>query len=155
MAAAIRTTDFPAPFGPDVYDAVGAEMDVANDPPEGLIFHWMGEVRQMGRHGRLGVARGVRSFPRGEALTCDPEGLRHGSGQWSASDDHRVRGPQLRQALAAYGPERLSGTPDELVDDGRGGSDVLDDARALSRVMGQGLHIASSPSHWRFGTVAI
>jgi hypothetical protein len=44
MAVAIRTTDFPAPFGPDVYDAVGAEMDVANDPPEGLIFHWMGQV---------------------------------------------------------------------------------------------------------------
>jgi hypothetical protein len=44
MAVAIRTTDFPAGVGPDVYDAVNAAMDVANDPPGGLIFHWAGEV---------------------------------------------------------------------------------------------------------------
>ncbi len=44
MAVAIRTTDFPDPAGPDMYDGVSAEMDVANDPPEGLIFHWAGEV---------------------------------------------------------------------------------------------------------------
>ena len=44
MAVAIRTTDFPGPAGPDMYDGVSAEMDVANDPPEGLIFHWAGEV---------------------------------------------------------------------------------------------------------------
>jgi hypothetical protein len=44
MAVAIRTTDFPPGVGPDTYDAVNAEMDVASDPPEGLIFHWAGEV---------------------------------------------------------------------------------------------------------------
>ncbi len=27
-----------------MYDGVNAEMDVENNPPEGLIFHWAGEV---------------------------------------------------------------------------------------------------------------
>jgi len=44
MAVAIRTTDFPEAVGTDMYDGVQAEMDVANNPPEGLIFHWAGEV---------------------------------------------------------------------------------------------------------------
>jgi hypothetical protein len=44
MAVAIITTDFPAGVGPDVYDAVGAVLGVEADPPEGLIFHWAGEV---------------------------------------------------------------------------------------------------------------
>jgi hypothetical protein len=44
MAVAIRTTDFPPGVGPDIYDKVNAEMDVENDPPEDLIFHWAGEV---------------------------------------------------------------------------------------------------------------
>jgi hypothetical protein len=44
MAVAIRTTDFPQGTGTDMYDAVNAEMGVASDPPEGLIFHWAGEV---------------------------------------------------------------------------------------------------------------
>jgi hypothetical protein len=44
MAVAIRTTDFPGGAGTDMYDGVGAEMDIANNPPEGLIFHWAGEV---------------------------------------------------------------------------------------------------------------
>jgi hypothetical protein len=44
MAVAIRTTDFPEAVGTDMYDGVNAEMDVANDPPDGLIFHWAGEV---------------------------------------------------------------------------------------------------------------
>jgi hypothetical protein len=44
MAVAIKTTDFPDPVGPDTYDAVGVEMDIENNPPEGLIFHWSGEV---------------------------------------------------------------------------------------------------------------
>ena len=44
MAVAIRTTDFPEAVGTDMYDRVQAEMDVANNPPEGLIFHWAGEV---------------------------------------------------------------------------------------------------------------
>jgi hypothetical protein len=44
MAVAIRTTDFPPGVGTDMYDGVQAEMDIANDPPDGLIFHWAGEV---------------------------------------------------------------------------------------------------------------
>ena len=44
MAVAIRTTDFPEGVGTDMYDGVNAEMDVANNPPEGMIFHWVGEV---------------------------------------------------------------------------------------------------------------
>jgi hypothetical protein len=44
MAVAIITTDFPGPAGPEVYDSVNAAMNVASDPPEGLIFHWAGEV---------------------------------------------------------------------------------------------------------------
>jgi hypothetical protein len=44
MAVAIRTTDFPGPAGPDTYDAVNAAMNIASDPPDGLIFHWAGEV---------------------------------------------------------------------------------------------------------------
>jgi hypothetical protein len=44
MAVAIRTTDFPEGVGPSMYDGVEAAMDTANDPPEGLIFHWAGEV---------------------------------------------------------------------------------------------------------------
>jgi hypothetical protein len=44
MAIAIRTTDFPQGVGTEMYDGVNAEMDVANNPPEGLIFHWAGEV---------------------------------------------------------------------------------------------------------------
>jgi hypothetical protein len=44
MAVVIRTTDFPEGVGTDMYDRVSAEMDVANNPPEGLIFHWAGEL---------------------------------------------------------------------------------------------------------------
>ena len=44
MAVAIRTTDFPEGVGTEMYDGVNAEMDVANNPPEGMIFHWVGEV---------------------------------------------------------------------------------------------------------------
>jgi hypothetical protein len=44
MAVAIRTTDFPEGFGTDMYDRVSTEMDIANQPPQGLIFHWAGEV---------------------------------------------------------------------------------------------------------------
>jgi hypothetical protein len=44
MAVAIRTTDFPEGVGTDMYDRVGAAMDIANDPPEGLIVHWAGAV---------------------------------------------------------------------------------------------------------------
>ena len=44
MATAIRTTDFPEGFGTDMYDGVQRELDIANNPPDGLIFHWAGEV---------------------------------------------------------------------------------------------------------------
>jgi hypothetical protein len=43
MAVAIRTSDFPEGVGTAMYDGVQAEMDIANNPPEGLIFHWAGE----------------------------------------------------------------------------------------------------------------
>jgi hypothetical protein len=44
MAVAIRTTDFPQGVGTKMYDGVSAAMDLENDPPAGLIFHWAGEV---------------------------------------------------------------------------------------------------------------
>ncbi len=44
MAIAMRTTDFPEAVGTDMYDGVNAAMDVANNPPAGMIFHWAGEV---------------------------------------------------------------------------------------------------------------
>jgi hypothetical protein len=44
MAVAIRTTDFPEGIDTSMYDRGSTEMDIANDPPKGLIFHWAGEV---------------------------------------------------------------------------------------------------------------
>lgn len=44
MAVAIRSTDFPEGVGTQMYDGVNATANLANDPPEGLIFHWAGEV---------------------------------------------------------------------------------------------------------------
>jgi hypothetical protein len=44
MAVAIRTTDFPEGVGTAMYDGVQAEMDLENNPPEGLLFHWAGDV---------------------------------------------------------------------------------------------------------------
>ena len=44
MAVAIVNTDFPEGVGADTYDAVNAEMGVEDSPPEGLIFHWAGEI---------------------------------------------------------------------------------------------------------------
>lgn len=44
MAVAIRVTDFPDGPGTTMYDRVVAEMDLANDPPDGLLFHWAGDV---------------------------------------------------------------------------------------------------------------
>jgi hypothetical protein len=44
MAIAIRTTDFPEGVGTNMYDGVQAAIDITSDPPEGLIFHWAGEV---------------------------------------------------------------------------------------------------------------
>jgi len=44
MAVAIRTTDFPEGVGTQRYDGLQAAMDIEKDPPQGLIFHWAGEV---------------------------------------------------------------------------------------------------------------
>lgn len=66
-----------------------------------------------------------------------------------------LAGGRRGSALHVNAAERLSGTPDQLVNNGRGGPDILDDACALARVVRQGLHIASGPSYWNFGTVAI
>jgi hypothetical protein len=44
MAVAIRTTDFPEGVGTPMYDGVQAEMGIADNPPDGLVFHWAGEV---------------------------------------------------------------------------------------------------------------
>jgi hypothetical protein len=44
MAVAIRTTDFPEGAGTAMYDGVEAELDNQNNPPEGLLFHWAGDV---------------------------------------------------------------------------------------------------------------
>src|SRR4051794_16390523 len=44
MAVAIRVTDFPEGVGTQMYDGVNAEMDIEDNPPDGLIFHWAGEV---------------------------------------------------------------------------------------------------------------
>ena len=44
MAVAIRTTDFPEGVGTPLYDAVQAELGIADNPPDGLIFHWAGDV---------------------------------------------------------------------------------------------------------------
>jgi len=69
--------------------------------------------------------------------------------------EERCSAAQRGSALHVNAPERLSGTPDQLIDNGRGGPDILDDACALARVVRQSLHIASCPSHRDFGTVAI
>ena len=82
MAVAIRTSDFPEGIGTEMYDAVTAEMDIANDPPEGLIFHWAGEVDgkwtvtdvwESGEHSDR--FRQERLFPAVRKLSgMDPEG---------------------------------------------------------------------------------
>jgi hypothetical protein len=44
MAVAIRTTDFPGGFGTQMYDGVQGELGLDAAPPEGLLFHWAGDV---------------------------------------------------------------------------------------------------------------
>jgi hypothetical protein len=44
MAVAIRSTDFPEGVGTNMYDGVSAVMGIDSDPPDGLLFHWAGEV---------------------------------------------------------------------------------------------------------------
>jgi hypothetical protein len=43
MAVAIRT-EFPAGAGTEMYDAVSVVLDLDNDPADGLLFHWAGDV---------------------------------------------------------------------------------------------------------------
>jgi hypothetical protein len=40
----MRTTNFPEGVGTQTYDGVTEAMDVKKNPPEGLIFHWAGDV---------------------------------------------------------------------------------------------------------------
>ena len=71
MAVAIRTTDFPGGSARTCTTGSMPQMDVANNPPEGMIFHWVGEVgRKVDDHRRLGDAarhttgfRDERLFP--------------------------------------------------------------------------------------------
>ena len=44
MAVAIRVSGFPKTPGTEIYDGVEEALDLASDPPEGLLFHWAGEV---------------------------------------------------------------------------------------------------------------
>ena len=112
MAVAIRTTDFPEGVGTDMYDGVNAEMDIANNPPEGLIFHWVGEVDGKWTITDVWETREAYDRFREDRLLPAIEKV---SGMDPASgpqpDAHRVRGPQLRQALGAPGPSRLGRRP--------------------------------------------
>jgi quinol monooxygenase YgiN len=44
MAIAITTTDFPEGVGTPMYDGVTAELNATENPPEGLIFHFAGDL---------------------------------------------------------------------------------------------------------------
>jgi hypothetical protein len=44
MAIAIRTTDFPEGTGEGFYERIVAEVNLADNPPQGMIFHWAGEL---------------------------------------------------------------------------------------------------------------
>jgi hypothetical protein len=44
MAVAIRSTDGPEVPVPDLYARVVSEVNLADDPPDGLIFRWAGEI---------------------------------------------------------------------------------------------------------------
>jgi hypothetical protein len=44
MAVLIRATNLPDGPGTEMYDAVGAEMKFAENPPAGMIFHCAGEI---------------------------------------------------------------------------------------------------------------
>jgi hypothetical protein len=44
VAVAIVMTDFAGGVGREMYDAVAGVLNVRDEPPEGLIFHWAGEV---------------------------------------------------------------------------------------------------------------
>jgi hypothetical protein len=44
MAVAIRVTDFPDGPGTEMYDRFIAAMNFVDDPPDGLHFHWAGDI---------------------------------------------------------------------------------------------------------------
>jgi hypothetical protein len=44
MAVAIRTTDFPEGTGEGFYKRVVTEVNLAENPPQGMIFHWAGDL---------------------------------------------------------------------------------------------------------------
>ena len=110
MPVAIRTTDFPEGVGTKMYDGVRAEMDIENDPPAGLIFHWAGEVDGKWTVTNLWESRDAYDRFRGERLfPGNPRGVRHGSGQRATADRQRVRGSRLRQAVTHGRPVRARG----------------------------------------------
>jgi hypothetical protein len=81
-----RINRFPEGVGAEQYDAVTREMGIANDPPDGLIFHSAGELE-----GRFQVFNVWRS----------------------AEDADRFVNERLRPAqVAVMGEERVAAMPD-------------------------------------------
>lgn len=84
--AIARINRFPDGVGAEQYDAVTAELDIANNPPDGLIFHSAGELE-----GRFQVFNIWRS----------------------AEDADRFAQERLRPAqVAVMGEERVAAMPD-------------------------------------------
>jgi hypothetical protein len=79
-------TRFSEGMGADQYDAVTAKMELANDPPEGLIFHSAGELE-----GRFQVFNVWETRENFERFTVD-----------------RLRPAQV----AVMGEERVAALPD-------------------------------------------
>jgi hypothetical protein len=81
-----RINRFPEGVGAEQYDAVTREMDIANNPPDGLIFHSAGELE-----GRFQVFNVWRS----------------------EADADRFTSERLRPAqVAVMGEERVAAMPD-------------------------------------------
>ena len=119
---------------------------------------------------RDGPMRGQRH--RVPAVACPPGALEHFSGALTAHlgasrsrrsgaeimSTRRSRGvASQRRAHSPCVParERLGRAADQLLDDGCGGKEVLDDARALARVERKRLHIAGRAADRGGGAVAV
>jgi hypothetical protein len=85
-----RINRFPEGVGAEQYDAVTAEIGIANDPPDGLIFHSAGELE-----GRFQVFNVWESTEHADRFTRD-----------------RLRPAQV----AVMGEERVAAMPAEPVD---------------------------------------
>jgi hypothetical protein len=81
-----RINRFPDGVGAEQYDAVSAQMDIANNPPDGLIFHSAGELE-----GRFQVFNVWRSADDADTFTQE-----------------RLRPAQV----AVMGEERVAAMPD-------------------------------------------